>query len=143
MKIGPTAIPAFWREHYRGFENFRLNEFAEIIWREFGLFVRNRNNFRMLAYEEMRKHFKSNMIKLASQLVSDINPGMATRWGLPGIRAQLLDVKKGVLEMDFCYEGDARSFHVLNAVSPAFTCSRPFTSYLFDKIESNIAGGSA
>lgn len=26
IKIGPTAIPAFWRENYKGFDNFSLKE---------------------------------------------------------------------------------------------------------------------
>jgi len=139
VKIGPTAIPAFWREHYGGLQNFRLDEFSEIIWRELGLFVRNRNDFRGLAFSEMHKHFKSTMARLASGLVSGLDPASCTHWGPPGIRAQLLDIEKGVLEMDFRYEGDENSFHVLNAVSPAFTCSEPFTRYLFEKIAS-LAG---
>src|SRR5205807_6373695 len=31
-KIGPTAIPAFWREQYEGLGNFKFSEFAELIW---------------------------------------------------------------------------------------------------------------
>ena len=134
VKIGPTAIPAFWREHYGGLQNYRFNEFAEIIWRELGLFVRNKNDFRGLAFSEMHKYFKTTMSRLASELVSGLTPEQCTHWGPPGIRAQLLDIEKGEMEMDFRYEGDDNSFHVLNAVSPAFTCSQPFTGYLFDKI---------
>jgi (S)-2-hydroxyglutarate dehydrogenase len=37
--------------------------------------------------------------------------------------------------MDFVLEGDDRSMHVLNAVSPAFTCSLPFSSYVCDQID--------
>jgi hypothetical protein len=37
--------------------------------------------------------------------------------------------------MDFVLEGDHRSMHVLNAVSPAFTCSLPFAEYVCDQIE--------
>jgi hypothetical protein len=40
--------------------------------------------------------------------------------------------------MDFVLEGDARSMHVLNAVSPAFTCSLPFASYVCDHIDAAI-----
>jgi hypothetical protein len=36
--------------------------------------------------------------------------------------------------MDFRHEGDDRSFHVLNAVSPGFTCSMPFAGHLCDEI---------
>ena len=31
IKIGPTAIPAFWRENYKGFSNFNFKEMIEII----------------------------------------------------------------------------------------------------------------
>jgi L-2-hydroxyglutarate oxidase len=37
--------------------------------------------------------------------------------------------------MDFRVEGDGRSFHVLNAVSPAFTCALPFAAHCVDQIE--------
>jgi len=36
--------------------------------------------------------------------------------------------------MDFIVEGDERSFHILNAVSPAFTCAMTFGEYTFKKI---------
>lgn len=135
VKIGPTAIPAFWREHYQGFDNFRAAEFVEIIAREAGLFARNNNNFRSLAFTEMRKHSRKYMARLASEMVTGLDAGHCRRWGAPGIRAQLLDTRNGMLEMDFHYEYDDRSFHVLNAVSPAFTCSMPFSAYLVDRIE--------
>jgi hypothetical protein len=61
-----------------------------------------------------------------------------TKWGRPGIRAQLLDVSKRKLEMDFVLEGDRRSMHVLNAVSPAFTCSMPFADHVCDHVEAAV-----
>ncbi len=36
--------------------------------------------------------------------------------------------------MDFLIEGDARSLHVLNALSPAWTCSMPFAEHVVDEI---------
>jgi L-2-hydroxyglutarate oxidase LhgO len=62
------------------------------------------------------------------------------KWGRPGIRAQLLDVTKRRLEMDFVLEGDERSMHVLNAVSPAFTCSLPFADHVCDRVEAAFGG---
>ena len=35
--------------------------------------------------------------------------------------------------MDVGLEGDARSLHVLNAVSPAWTCSLPFATHVVDE----------
>lgn len=47
-------------------------------------------------------------------------------------QAQLLDVTTNKLVMDFIIEGDKDSVHVLNAVSPAFTCSFPFARLAID-----------
>jgi hypothetical protein len=41
--------------------------------------------------------------------------------------------------MDFRLEGDRSSFHVLNAVSPAFTCAFSFSRYVVDQVESLLA----
>jgi len=49
VKIGPTAIPAFWRENYRGLENFNLREALSILSIEAGLFIRNDFDFREIA----------------------------------------------------------------------------------------------
>lgn len=135
VKIGPTAIPAFWRENYQGWENFNFKESLEIITREAGLFLKNKFGFRRLAINEIQKYFRPKLIKLASCLVRDLDGKNYREWGKPGIRAQLFNIRKDKLEMDFQFEGDDRSFHVLNAVSPAFTCSFPFAEYLFDRIE--------
>ena len=56
VKIGPTAIPAFWRENYDFKSRFDGGEFAEIIAQEARLFLFNHFNFRQLAFEEMRKY---------------------------------------------------------------------------------------
>ena len=133
-KIGPTAIPCFWREHYHGLQNFSLTEFMEVMAREAELFIRNDFDFRALAFEEMQKIYRPKIIGLASELVKGVKNDHYTKWGKPGIRAQLLDTRNRKLEMDFKMEGDDKSFHVLNAVSPAFTCSIPFSEYTFQQI---------
>lgn len=135
VKIGPTAAPAFWREHYTGIANINLVELGEIVAREAGLFLRNDFGFRHLALSELRKYSKKRMVSMAACLATSVNPRNYTDWGRPGVRAQLLNIRERRLEMDFRFEGDDRSFHVLNAVSPAFTCSLPFSHYLFDHIE--------
>ena len=137
-KLGPTAIPAFWREHYQGLKNFNFGEMVEIVMREAGLFLRNDFDFRRLAFEELAKYSNARMVQLAAELATGVKVENYTQWGPPGIRAQLFDLKKRKLEMDFRFEGDAKSFHVLNAVSPAFTCSMPFTAYLFDHVDKLI-----
>ncbi len=135
IKIGPTAIPAFWREHYQGLDNFNLRESIEILGRELGMFLRNDFGFRSLAFNEIQKHFKSKLLMLATDLITGVSEKHYQHWGSPGIRAQLVNIKERKLQMDFCYEGDHSSFHILNAVSPAFTCAVPFSEFLLEHIE--------
>lgn len=134
-KIGPTAIPAFWREQYRGFDNFSFGEFVEVLFREAGLMFSSSFDFKKLAVEEVRKYSRPYLVALASRLAHGVKPEDYTRWGEPGIRAQLLDIKNRKLEMDFVIEGDEHSTHLLNAVSPGWTCSIPFAGYVVDRIE--------
>ncbi len=131
-KIGPTAIPAFWREQYVGFENFRAGEMGEILARQAELFLNNSFNFRSLAWTEIKKYFRKVLVRQSADMLDGVRPSDYTVWGKPGIRAQLLKVKERKLEMDFCVQGDGKSLHVLNAVSPAFTCSLPFARYVCD-----------
>jgi L-2-hydroxyglutarate oxidase LhgO len=135
IKIGPTAIPAFWREQYGAFDNFRFGEFVEILFREAGLMFSSSFDFKQLAVEELKKYSRPRLVALASRLASGVDLKHYQRWGQPGIRAQLLDIKSRKLEMDFVIEGDERSTHLLNAVSPGWTCSLPFASYVVDRIE--------
>jgi L-2-hydroxyglutarate oxidase LhgO len=137
-KIGPTAIPGLWREQYEGMANFRLNEFLEVATRGVGLLASSNFDFKALAVREAAKYSKSKMVSLASDLAEGVKPEHYLSWGKPGIRAQLLDIKKRKLEMDFVLEGDKRSMHVLNAVSPAFTCSLPFSEYVCARIEAHL-----
>lgn len=134
-KIGPTAIPALWREQYDGMENFSFSEMAEILMRDAGLFLHNDFGFRQVAFQEFRKLSRSRMTQLAGRMASGVRRDAYKKWGKPGIRAQLVNIKERRLEMDFCFEGDDRSFHVLNAVSPAFTCSMPFSLHVVNQIE--------
>ena len=137
-KIGPTAIPALWRENYEGLGNVNFREFVEVASRGLGLLTGAGFDFRRLAMEEIAKYSRSKMVSLASVLAEGVAERNYQTWGRPGIRAQLLDITKKKLEMDFVLEGDNRSMHVLNAVPPAFTCSLPFASYVCDHIDKAI-----
>ena len=132
IKIGPTAIPAFWRENYQGIDNFKLDEFLEIIKYELKLFITNSFGFRNLAFEEMRKYYKPYFINLATKMVKNIDSDGFNEWSKPGIRAQLMDINTLELLQDFVVEGDDNSIHILNAVSPAFTSSFPFARWVID-----------
>ena len=138
-KIGPTAIPALWREHYCGLSGFNFRELFAISTRELQLFLNNHNGFRQLALSELRKQRKSVMVKEAGELMKDVEALGPYLWGRPGNRAQLLDTRTLTLVMDFVIEGDKDSTHVLNAVSPAFTCALPFARHVIDTLETIAA----
>lgn len=135
IKIGPTAIPAFWRENYKGFENFNPLEMLEIILIQIKLLITNAFNFRNLALQEMKNYNKSFFIHQAKKMVYNIKDDFEP---LPaGIRAQLLNTKTNELVQDFIVEHTDHSTHILNAVSPAFTCSFAFAEYVVDQIIEN------
>jgi L-2-hydroxyglutarate oxidase LhgO len=136
--IGPTAIPAFWREQYSGVSNFNFNEFLDITGRSLGLMVSSTFDFKKLAVSEFRKYSRSHLVNLAMQLVTGVQKSSFVKWTEPGIRAQLIDNRTGKLEMDFVLEGDDRSMHVLNAVSPGWTCSFPFSRYVVNEIDRKL-----
>lgn len=125
VKIGPTAIPALWREQYGLLDNMDIGDMYTTLMTEAQLFVKAGFNFRELAFEEARKYYKPFMTKGASELVKGVTDASFGNYGRPGIRAQLLDKRTRTLVMDFHIEGDESSTHVLNAVSPAWTCSVP------------------
>jgi L-2-hydroxyglutarate oxidase len=132
IKIGPTSIPAFWRENYNGFKNFKFSELLNIFGWESRLFFSNAFGFRNLAFQEIKKYNRNYFIGLAKNMVEQINRNGFNEWSKPGIRAQLLNTKTLELVMDFVVEGDNTTTHVLNAVSPAFTSSIPFSKWVIE-----------
>ncbi len=132
IKIGPTAIPAFWRENYSGMENFNAKELFSILLNETKLFIFNSFDFRSLVFEEIKKYNRLYFIRLAKKLVKKIDGSGFDTWSTPGIRAQLMDTRNLELVQDFVVESDEASIHILNAVSPAFTCSFAFSKWVVD-----------
>lgn len=146
-KIGPTAIPAFWREQYGDsntnlFTNFKLFEAINIISIETLLFS-TQPKLRSLAITELAKYSKLNMIKGASRLVPSATRDTFSMYGKAGIRAQLVDCSSGYIDptrwklvMDFLMEGTGNEggVSVLNAISPAWTCSRPVAELVVDRV---------
>lgn len=135
IKIGPTAIPAFWRENYVGFKNFNIKEFLEIFYYSGKLFILNSFNFRSLAINEMKNYSSKVFIQKAKDMVYKIGDNFKPI--PPGIRAQLLNTKTNELIQDFVVEHTEKSTHILNAVSPAFTCSFAFAEHVVDEIYIN------
>ncbi|MEO1942467.1 MAG: FAD-dependent oxidoreductase, partial [Campylobacterales bacterium] len=72
IKIGPTAIPAFWRENYRGFDRFNFKELIEILGLELKLFLKNSFGFRDLALYELQFYFPGRLVAEAKKLVKNL-----------------------------------------------------------------------
>ena len=131
--LGPTAIPAFGRENYTGFEGVNLSESSQISYHLVRQYIKNNQGFRQYAHEEAFRFLKKNFTSAVQALV----PGIKEEYLLPsnkvGIRAQLLNTKTNELEMDFLVERKGNTVHILNAVSPAFTSSLKFAELVVNK----------
>jgi len=131
--LGPTAIPAFGRENYGLIEGISWEGFP-LLWQEAVLFVKN-SKFRNLALSEPLKYLPNHFFKDCQKLVKHLEPG----WLMPtkkiGIRPQLVDWNTKELLMDFLFEKGEDSFHILNAISPAFTSSLAFAEFVADALD--------
>ncbi len=132
IKIGPTATPALWRENYKGLKRFSLNEMLTIGRHQSRLLLTNAFGFRDLAFQEIKKYDHKVMISQALEMVRNMTEEFEE---IPaGIRAQLLDLKTDNLVSDFVIEQKGSIVHLLNAVSPAFTCSFALAKYVVEKL---------
>ncbi len=133
--IGPTATPVLGKEQYRT-THLAAGEAVVNAWRlGFLLTSPHNSGLRRLAVKEIRRHSRRALVAEAGTLARGLPP--ARRWEplRPGIRAQLVDTRTWKLVDDFVYEADDRSLHVLNAVSPGFTCAFPLAEHLLDIID--------
>ena len=133
--LGPTAVPAFGRENYRGWHGVSAPELARILTLLGGQYLLGRNGFRRLAWQEGRRHFKRWFAEAARQLLPRLRAEHLLPCAKTGIRAQMLDRESGELVTDFLVEAGPDSTHVLNAISPAFTSAFPFARHV---CETNI-----
>ena len=121
VKIGPTALPAPWRENYGGFGGFSASELWDTA-RTYPSFLTSPHHDALgLVRTELPKYRRQRLVHDASALVPSIRVEDFTKKGRRGVRAQLYDLRNKRLEMDFVVRPGERSTHVLNAVSPAWT----------------------
>lgn len=133
-KIGPTAIPALWREDYGGVRGLDPGDALRIA-TLYPRFLRSKHHdVSGLLRSELPKYSRKRLVDLAAALVPSVTAEQFTIKGRPGVRAQLLHKPSGRLEMDFVVEGDERSTHMLNAVSPAWTSSLAVADYVVNAI---------
>jgi len=119
VEVGPNAVLALGREHYRG-ASPRWSEVRETLSTE---------GFRRLAYRHWRSGARELMSSrsrtLYSRLARRLVPAIRRshlRQGGAGVRAQAVTAD-GALVDDFVIERVGRTVHVLNAPSPGATAS--------------------
>jgi L-2-hydroxyglutarate oxidase LhgO len=133
-KVGPTAIPSLWREDYRGVRGIRPSEMASIA-KLYPRFLRSpHHDVPGLVRTELPKYSRRHLVSQARALVPSVQPEDFRERGRVGVRAQLLHVPSGRLEMDFVVRPGERSTHVLNAVSPAWTSSLAMAEWIVERI---------
>jgi len=130
--IGPSAIPALGREEYGFFDDLSL-ETLSILGRDVLLYFTD-PGFRAAAKSETKKYFAKYMLSEAQKLVPEITIEDIQDTPKVGIRPQLVDWKSKKLVMDFIVLKDGNSIHILNAISPAFTCSMAFAEHVVNEI---------
>jgi len=130
--LGPTAVPALGREHYRGVQGLDLVEGSIMLLHLARQYLADKQGFRRFAHEEALRFLRSRFAEAARALTPGLRSEDLLASGKVGIRAQLLDREKRELVMDFLVERGERSTHVLNAISPAFTSSMSFAEYILD-----------
>ena len=130
IKIGPTAIPTIGREQYSLTNGWSLPDLYQTIVGAGSLIKGQAHSMKDMIQSEMPKLFESVIVKESQQLVP--LAGTVKKWSKkpPGIRAQLVHIPTGKLEQDFKVVKYLNSVHVLNAVSPGWTCSVPFGRYV-------------
>ncbi len=119
VDVGPNAVLGFKKEAYKKI-GFDKSETLEILTFP-GLYRMGLKNVKEAIGEYYRSFNKKAFVKAARKLIplikaEDITPMEA------GVRAQAMK-PDGTLLDDFYFEENDRSIHVLNAPSPAATCS--------------------
>ena len=138
IKLGPTAFPVLSPENYKLFEGIDPDFLPNILKNQFKLFINNSFGYRDLAFQEYKNLFKINIIKSAQKLTSFKFDARNFSWYTPGIRAQLFDNLTGKLEMDFINIKKSNQYHILNSISPAWTCSFKTAEYVIEEVSNFI-----
>jgi L-2-hydroxyglutarate oxidase LhgO len=121
VEAGPNAVPAFAREGY-GKTEINLGYLAGLA--AFPGFWRMASRYWRMGLGEMyrswsKRAFVQALQRLVPELkIDDLKPGGV------GVRAQAMDAKGNLLD-DFSILEAPNAIHVLNAPSPAATCSIP------------------
>jgi L-2-hydroxyglutarate oxidase LhgO len=134
VEVGPNAVPALGREHYRDAsidwadlrETLTFPGFRKLAWR----------NWRSGTREIIGSRSRRLYARAAQSLVPDVRPDDLLPGGA-GVRAQAV-TPSGDLVDDFVIETRGSTIHVLNAPSPAATASLAIGRYIATEAEAAL-----
>jgi L-2-hydroxyglutarate oxidase LhgO len=132
--LGPTAVPAFGRENYYGLSGVNLSELPKILYLLTSQFISGRDGFRRLTWQEGRRYFKYWFWEAAKSILPNLQYKHLLSTSKVGIRAQMYHKKQKKLVNDFVVEKGKDSTHILNSISPAWTCSIPFARMVVNEL---------
>lgn len=132
--VGPTALPAFGRENYKGAKGLDLLETPAILFNLGMMSLANHDGFLPMVREELSKLSNKSFYDRVKVLAPFLKEEDIEPCDKVGIRAQLIDVRTRKLVMDFLVEKGPSSTHILNAVSPGFTCSMVFAEKITESV---------
>lgn len=136
VEVGPNAVLAAGREHYRG---TRAN------WAELRSTLAY-SGFRRLAarhwWEGSKELFNSRSKGRYARLARRLVPGVGSQDLLPGgagVRAQAVDASGNLVD-DFVIETVGSTVHILNAPSPGATASMAIGRYVSGQVQGILGG---
>jgi len=132
IKIGPTAFPVIGKEQYKFLDGFNAKELRDFYLATKTLLKSDSVNILGLAKSEGVKLFKRPLIKKAKRLTNALDLNQKWKNYPAGIRAQIVNLDTKVIEMDYIVRSDKNVVHILNAVSPGWTSSIPFSRWIVE-----------
>ena len=132
IKIGPTAFPVIGKEQYKFLDGFNVKELRDFYLATKTLLKSDSVNILGLAKSEGIKLFKRPLIKKAKRLTNALDLNQKWKNYPAGIRAQIVNLDTKVIEMDYIVRSDKNVVHILNAVSPGWTSSIPFSRWIVE-----------
>lgn len=133
IKIGPTALPVLGGERYDLTSKLRVTEVLESVKGMYAIATGREHNLFEILKEDFPKNYRRNLINEVASLVPTIKTINKWQKMPPGIRAQVVNANSGKLEQDFIVKMDKNVVHILNAVSPGWTCSIPFARWVVNE----------
>jgi L-2-hydroxyglutarate oxidase len=130
--VGPTAEPALGRENYAGLSGIVWSELPHLLMDLSLMTLGNASGLAVHIWEEIKKKLPGGLLAAAQELVPSLKRSDLTGEFKSGLRAQLVDIRRHRLVMDFVVERGPHSTHILNAVSPGFTASFAFAAHVAD-----------